>query len=118
MTPSTPGPGRASPLRLGVAGLGAVAQSVHLPLLARLPDRFRISAICDLSHTTTEAVGDRYGVPATSRHESQDRMLEAGGLDGLVILTSGSHAAAAAMDSRPGWPSCARSPWRLPGMIC
>jgi myo-inositol 2-dehydrogenase/D-chiro-inositol 1-dehydrogenase len=102
MTPSTHGAGRPSPLRLGVAGLGAVAQSVHLPLLARLPDRFRVSAICDLSHATAEAVGDRYGVPASSRHESLERMLEAGGLDGLVILTSGSHAAAVAMGLQAG----------------
>jgi myo-inositol 2-dehydrogenase/D-chiro-inositol 1-dehydrogenase len=102
MAPTTSGPGRPSPLRLGVAGLGAVAQSVHLPLLARLPDRFRIAAVCDLSLATREAVGDRYGVPATARHGSLDEMLDAGGLDGLVILTSGSHASAAAMGLEAG----------------
>ena len=95
-------PSRPSPLRLGIAGLGAVAQSVHLPLLVRLPDRFRISAVCDLSHATREAVGDRYGVPKVSRHESLEAMLTAGGLDGLLILTSGSHAAAAAMGLEAG----------------
>jgi myo-inositol 2-dehydrogenase / D-chiro-inositol 1-dehydrogenase len=102
MTPSTSSPGRPSPLRMGVAGLGAVAQSVHLPLLARLPDRFRIAAVCDLSRATRETVGDRYGVPSTKRHESLEQMLAAGGLDGLVILTSGSHASAAALGLEAG----------------
>ena len=102
MASTTSGPGRPSPLRLGVVGLGAVAQSVHLPLLARLPDRFRITAVCDLSRATLEAVGDRYGVPATARHASLEEMLDAGGLDGLVILTSGSHASAAALGLEAG----------------
>ena len=102
MARSASGPGRSSPLRLGVAGLGAVAQSVHLPLLARLPDRFRITAVCDLSRTTRDAVGDRYGLRDSSRHESLEVMLAAGGLDGLVILTSGSHAAAAGLGLESG----------------
>ncbi len=33
-----------TPLRVGVAGLGAVAQAVHLPLLARLAGTFEIAA--------------------------------------------------------------------------
>ncbi len=102
MAPTTSGPGHPPPLRLGVAGLGAVAQSVHLSLLARLPDRFRIAAVCDLSLATRQAVGDRYGVPDTAQHGSLDEMLDAGGLDGLVILTSGSHASAAAMGLEAG----------------
>lgn len=81
-----------SPLRLAVHGLGAVAQSVHLPLLARLPDRFRIAAVCDLSASVRDAVGTRWGVPEGRRHASLDSMIAAGDLDGLVILTAGSHA--------------------------
>ncbi|MBA2373413.1 MAG: gfo/Idh/MocA family oxidoreductase, partial [Chloroflexi bacterium] len=41
--------GRLEPLRVAVIGLGAVAQAVHLPLLDRLTDRFRVAAIADLS---------------------------------------------------------------------
>ena len=102
MTQPTSEPGRSSSLRLGVAGLGAVAQSVHLPLLARLPDRFCISAVCDLSRSTRDAVGARYGVPVPSRHETLDEMLAGSTLDGLVILTSGSHAAAAGLGLEAG----------------
>ena len=56
------------PLRVGVAGLGAVAQAVHLPLLARLPGTFEIAAICDLSSALTRSVGERYRVPAQHRY--------------------------------------------------
>ena len=38
-----------SRIKLAVAGLGAVAQSVHLPLIARRWDLFELAAVCDLS---------------------------------------------------------------------
>jgi predicted dehydrogenase len=71
--------------------LGAVAQAVHLPLLDRLDDRFQISAIADLSDSLVQAIGERYRVPAPRRFLSLDAMLGVVGLDGLLILTSGSH---------------------------
>lgn len=88
------------PLRIAVAGLGAVAQAVHLPLLARLPETFDIAAICDLSVGLTTALGERYGVPAQHRYRDVTTMLDAVELDGLIVLTSGSHAdvALAALD--------------------
>lgn len=78
-------------VRLGILGLGAVAQAVHLPLVERLRDHFVIAALADLSTSLAEAVGDRYRVPAERRHASLDEMLGAGGLDALVVLSSGSH---------------------------
>ena len=80
------------PLRVGVAGLGAVAQAVHLPLLARLGETFTVAAICDLSEALTGAMGDRYGVPAADRYRDAGLMLDGTELDGLLVLTSGSHA--------------------------
>jgi predicted dehydrogenase len=80
---------------VGVAGLGAVAQAVHLPLLARLPDVFEIAAIADLSASLRAAIGDRYGVPADARFDTVERLLDGAGIDGLILLTSGSHGAAA-----------------------
>ena len=35
-------------VRVGVIGLGEVAQIIHLPILAALADRFEIGAICDI----------------------------------------------------------------------
>jgi predicted dehydrogenase len=49
------------PLRVGLVGCGQIAQIMHLPYLAELP-QFEIGAVCDLSTTVVDAVGERYGV--------------------------------------------------------
>jgi predicted dehydrogenase len=88
------------PIRIGVAGLGAVAQAVHLPLLARLPDVFEIAAIADLSQTHLTAMGERYRVPPAHRHPTVDALLADPSIEAVILLTSGSHgtAALAALD--------------------
>jgi len=83
-----------APLRLGILGLGAVAQAVHLPLIARRPDLFAVASICDLSDEVMGAIGDRFGVDRSRRYSTLDDMLDAGGIDALVILSRGSHAKA------------------------
>jgi myo-inositol 2-dehydrogenase / D-chiro-inositol 1-dehydrogenase len=80
-------------VRVGVAGLGVVAQAVHLPLLARLDDRFEIAALADLSPTLLARIGDRYHVPTSARVTSVGALIEQPRLDGLILLTSGSHGA-------------------------
>jgi myo-inositol 2-dehydrogenase/D-chiro-inositol 1-dehydrogenase len=87
---------------VGVVGLGAVAQAVHLPLLAKHPDRFRIDALCDLSAGTRDALGARYGVSAERRFERAEDLLQAEGLVAVAILTSGSHGSLAADAARAG----------------
>jgi myo-inositol 2-dehydrogenase/D-chiro-inositol 1-dehydrogenase len=82
-------------IRVGIAGLGAVAQAVHLPLLARLEETFEIAALADLSPGLLEKLGERYGVPDRRRFSSVDDLLEGAVLDGLLVLTSGSHGAVA-----------------------
>jgi predicted dehydrogenase len=84
-----------SKIRIGVVGLGAVAQSVHLPLIQRRWDLFDLVAIADLSPTLLGSVGDQFGVGTEHRHGSLTAMLDAEKLDGVVILTSGSHGAPA-----------------------
>jgi myo-inositol 2-dehydrogenase / D-chiro-inositol 1-dehydrogenase len=78
-------------VRLGVLGLGAVAQAVHLPLLDRLDDQFGIAAVADLSPRLVEAIGERYRVHPAKRFGSLAELLDADGFDALLILTSGSH---------------------------
>ena len=81
-------------VRLGVLGLGAVAQAVHLPILERLGDRFEVAAVADLSPDLANTVGERARVPVARRFTSLDGMLAGATLDGLLILSSGSHGAA------------------------
>lgn len=76
-------------------GLGAVAQAVHLPLLAKHPERFRIAALCDLSRGLRDGLGARYGVAGERRFARVEELLGANGLDAVAVLTSGSHAAVA-----------------------
>jgi predicted dehydrogenase len=106
-SPSSAGGAR---LRIGVAGLGAVAQAVHLPLLGRLADTFEIAAMCDLSPGLLATLGDRYRVPPTARFQGVDALLDGAPIDGLVILTSGSHGAAALASLARGIPVLCEKP--------
>ena len=65
---------------------------MHLPLIERLRDAFEISAIADLSPSLTDAIGDRFRVPAGRRFGTVEELIGAAGIDGLAVLTSGSHA--------------------------
>lgn len=97
-------------IRVGVVGLGAVAQAVHLPLLARRPDLFRIAAICDLSDELNTAMGERFNVPAARRFRTTAEMLDAGGLDAVMILARGSHAASVREVWEAGLPVFSEKP--------
>ena len=98
------------PLRVGVVGLGAVAQAVHLPLMARLPGTFELAAICDLSTALTTALGERYRIPVQHRYRDVTTMLEGLELDGLVVLTSGSHGDVALAALERGLPVLSEKP--------
>jgi predicted dehydrogenase len=87
-----------------------VAQAVHLPLLAGLRDTFEIAAICDLSAGLLTAIGERYRVPAERRFEDVPTMLDAVELDGLIVLTSGSHGDVAALALEHGLPVLSEKP--------
>ena len=116
----SPSPSSAGPrLRIGVAGLGAVAQAVHLPLLSRLDSVFEIAAICDLSPSILARVGDRYRVSPGTRYASVEALLDGtagrgenesrgNGLDGL--RWSAESPSCARNLSRTRWPrrTCSR----------
>jgi predicted dehydrogenase len=85
-----------------VIGLGAVAQAVHLPLLAKHPGRFRPTALCDLSPSTCARLGDRLGIDESRRFEAAAELIGADDLDAVAILTSGSHGELATAAARAG----------------
>ncbi len=102
-------------VRVGVLGLGAVAQAVHLPLLDRLADRFRIAAIADLSPGLVDVIGERYRVVRADRFGGLDGLLSSPDIDALMILTSGSHGGAIAAGLDRGVAVFAEKPlaWTL-----
>jgi predicted dehydrogenase len=73
-------------LRVGVIGLGEVAQVIHLPVLQSLPERYEITAVCDISPTLLQVVGDQYGV--ANRYADAAEMIAAGGIDAVLVLNS------------------------------
>lgn len=97
-------------VRLGVVGLGAVAQAVHLPLVTRRRDLFEVTAVCDLSAGLAERVTGRFGLGQASRHESVEGLLDGGRVDALLLLTSGSHGALAAAALGRGLPVLCEKP--------
>jgi predicted dehydrogenase len=61
---------------------------MHLHYLRELDDHFEIAALCDLSRTVVDRLGDRYGVGR--RFTDWTALLEEP-LDAVMVLTSGSH---------------------------
>lgn len=78
-------------VRVGVVGTGSIAQIMHLPYLRELDDRFAITALCDVSPSTLEVVGERYGVPAHARFTDYRALCSSDLVDAVLICTSGSH---------------------------
>jgi predicted dehydrogenase len=75
-----------SRLRVGVVGLGEVAQIIHLPILEALPDHYEVSAVCDISEGLLQRIGDRFSVPR--RYSDPQRMFAEGELDCVLVLNS------------------------------
>ncbi|WP_374627519.1 Gfo/Idh/MocA family protein [Devosia sp.] len=71
-------------IRVGLIGLGEVAQLMHLPLLAD-DARFEIAAVTDVSPSLVAHVAERYGVP--TRATSAEAVIDDPDLDAVFILT-------------------------------
>ena len=69
-------------LRVGVVGLGEIAQISHMPFLQELP-YFEIGAICDLSPTVLEKIGEKYSV--SERYTDYQKMVKQDDLDLSLI---------------------------------
>lgn len=87
---------RGERVRLAVIGLGAISQSVHLPLIRRNSDLVDLVAVVDLSASRAHEIAEASGTGVTP-FTSVDALIEAvatGGLrlDGAILATAGSHA--------------------------
>lgn len=83
-------------LRIGVLGLGAVTQSVHLPLLLRRWAEFQVVAVADLSGERAAQVAAHYGIEGV--YSSREELIAAHRsgacpLDAVLLATSGTHGA-------------------------
>lgn len=76
-------------IRVGVVGLGQVAQIMHIPYLHTLPG-YQLTAVCDIAPTLVDNVGELYQVP--HRYTDATEMIEKAPIDAVVITSSFDHA--------------------------
>ena len=77
-------------VRIGVIGVGGVAQEMHLPYLTAtegggIPG-IEVIAICDVVKPLVEAVGKRYNIDET--YTDHNEMLRKSEIDAVAVLTS------------------------------
>ena len=70
-------------VRVGVLGLGSIAQVVHVPILAQMSG-VTIAAVCDADDVKARTIGGRIGARMMRRDEEVYR---ADDIDGVVICT-------------------------------
>ena len=75
-------------VRVGIIGLGEVAQVTHLPVLSRLRDRYQITAIGDVSRQLVDAIGDRLHLPTDRRYTDGNQLVARDDIDLVFVLTS------------------------------
>ena len=71
-------------VRIGVLGLGAIAQVVHLPILNEMPG-VRLMAVCDVDHAKARMIAARFGIPRVPQTDEQ--VFRSDDLDAIVICT-------------------------------
>jgi predicted dehydrogenase len=74
----------ADKLRVGLLGVGAIAQVVHLPVLSQL-DNVQLLAVSDADHVRAKAIAARFGIPHV--FASDDDVFKSDMLDALIICT-------------------------------
>jgi predicted dehydrogenase len=87
-------------LNVGVIGCGLIAQVMHLPHLKELADLFEVRALCDSSRQVVDHCAEEFGVGR--RYTQWERMLADGGIEAVLVLTSGSHAPIAVAAANAG----------------
>ncbi len=73
------------PVRIGIVGVGWIAQVVHLPTLMKLPEA-SVVAICDRDKARVRLVGEKFGI--TRQFTSVEQMLDQVDVDAVVVCTT------------------------------
>ena len=77
-------------VRVGVVGLGLIAQAVQLPNLHTLRRQFRVTHVCDVSPDLAATIADE--LPGLVRSGADWRALVTDpDVDAVMVLTPGSH---------------------------
>src|SRR5205807_6472375 len=75
-------------VKVGLVGLGEIAQIVHLPILQEYSDHFEIAALCDISQELLAALGERYHLPSEHCYSNYHDLAAQRDLDAVQVLNS------------------------------
>jgi len=95
-------------LKVGVVGLGRIAQMTHLPHLDELGN-VKVVALCDPSPQVLSTISRRF--PGAATYSNQSDMLDEGGLDAVVNCTvTALHPSTVRMSLEAGLPTFVEKP--------
>lgn len=84
-------------VRVGIVGLGEVAQIIHLPILKSLSDKYEIGALCDVSPSLLQWAGERYRVDRL--YSDAAELAKQPDLDAVFVLNSDEYHAESALNA-------------------
>jgi predicted dehydrogenase len=82
-------------LRIGVIGLGRLADNIHLPTLATM-EGIDLVAACDVDEHRLATIAAKYRIPDT--YTDHRALIERAGIDAIFVLTTPATIAAVALD--------------------
>lgn len=99
-----------SRVRLGIIGLGLIAQAVHLPNLRTQRDDYDVVHLCDLSPALVSQVAAEWGGPVRTSTDPAEVFADQD-IDAVLLLTPGTHAALTEQALRAGKHVLAEKPF-------
>jgi predicted dehydrogenase len=75
---------QADKLRVGLLGVGAIAQVVHLPVLSQLSD-VELTLVCDIDQPRAKAIAARFGIPHVFADD--EAVFRSDLVDALIVCT-------------------------------
>ena len=76
-------------LKVGLVGLGEVAQLMHIPTLHKLQDRFELAAVHDVSPSVLAQVADHWKIE--KRYDTAAALFADPEIDAVLILSPDQH---------------------------
>ncbi len=70
-------------LKMGIIGVGGIAQNRHIPTFLKMGDKVVIEAISDVNEATAKMVGEKFGIPKVYAHYAD----MFGDVDAVTICT-------------------------------
>ena len=77
--------GKIAKAKIGIVGLGWIAQVFHLPILSKMSD-VEITCVCDRDKTRARALAEKYGI--ARYYTDYNQMLQTENIDAVDICTS------------------------------